>query len=99
MPSKHVVVGEREPGKAPAPDYALGGHSHPYAPAGHTHGKSELNLFVQPTAPDTIHAQYVWVETELGNAGTDFTFWIEDGVYPLLDDGTPDAFGAMTAGG
>lgn len=34
--------------------------------------------FVQPTQP-AVDGAYLWVQTGLGEDGTEFTIWIEDG--------------------
>jgi len=39
----------------------------------------ELPMFVQNTQPTGITGKYLWIQTGLG-AGSDFTFWFEDGV-------------------
>lgn len=49
----------------------------------HTSWKPVANgeaIYVGPTAPTDVVGNYVWVETGLGVSGTDFTFWIEDGL-------------------
>lgn len=42
-------------------------------------GDQAPNVFIQPSAPSGVVGNYLWVETGLG-AGTDFTFWVEDGI-------------------
>lgn len=37
------------------------------------------NLFIQNAVPVTVLTSYLWVQTGLG-AGTDLTFWVEDGL-------------------
>lgn len=39
----------------------------------------ELPVFIQNTQPTGISSKYIWIQTGLG-AGTDFTFWFDDGV-------------------
>lgn len=39
----------------------------------------ELPVFIQNTQPTGITSKYIWVQTGLG-AGSDFTFWFDDGV-------------------
>lgn len=37
------------------------------------------NLFIQPEAPITSQATYLWIQTGLGVGGTGITLWLEDG--------------------
>lgn len=43
-----------------------------------TGGGGTQNLFVQNSTPGSPPSTYLWIQTGLG-AGSDFTFWIEDG--------------------
>ena len=38
-----------------------------------------LNVFISPVTPSNPPSQYLWIQTGLGAAGTDFTFWFQDG--------------------
>lgn len=38
-----------------------------------------VSMFISNTQPTTSQTKYLWIQTGLGDDGTDCTFWIEDG--------------------
>ena len=70
-----VVVGEQGPQGPPGPQGPIG----PEGPKGDQGPSGYLSVYVSPEPPELPPPTYIWIQTELGPTGDDFTFWFEDG--------------------
>ena len=43
-------------------------------------GSAAGNTFIGPTAPVSHPAEYMWLQTGLGDDGKGMTLWVEDGL-------------------
>lgn len=43
-------------------------------------GSAAGNTFIGPTAPVSHQAEYMWLQTGLGDDGKGMTLWVEDGL-------------------